>query len=92
MPLGRCERAESERAMREATDPLPVVGFGGVVGGLDDERIIAGWRGEAAKAWWCNLTETQRQQIELMKPAEIFSLGWQCGRAKSPNTKVSHGA
>lgn len=45
-------------------------------------NLEALWRGEAAKAWWCNLTEKERQQIEMLSPQDVFILGWQCGRAK----------
>lgn len=41
------------------------------------------WRWEALTAWWCNLTEKERQQMELLSTHEMFVLGWQCGRAKA---------
>ncbi len=49
----------------------------------DPRHIEARWAGEAAKAWWCNLSETERQRIETMEPNQVFILGWKCGRAKA---------
>ena len=46
-------------------------------------NLEALWRGESAKAWWCNLTEKERQQMELLSTHELFILGWQCGRARA---------
>lgn len=50
----------------------------------DQKRQLARWRGEAAKAWWQELTDEGRATIMTLPADQLFGLGWQAARSTPP--------
>ena len=50
----------------------------------EQKRTLARWRGEAAKAWWQELTDEGRAAIIALPADQVFILGWQAARSTPP--------
>jgi hypothetical protein len=61
-----------------------------VFGETEEElRLIALWRGEAAKEWWTRLDDAGRASLESLYVHESFLLGWVACRAHDLTKKMT---
>jgi hypothetical protein len=48
-------------------------------------RRFAIWRGQAAKAWWQELSDKERAHLQKRPAEELFILGWMACRQRAFN-------